>query len=109
MKKILIFGGTGGLGSKLIDYLPNFKITALGSKDVDVTDFIAVNDFFKEYNEPEIIINLSGYNYNSPIHKYSESNINEITKQTNVVINGTMNILSSCLPYLREQGYGRII
>jgi len=109
MKKILIFGGTGGLGSKLIEYLSNFKITALGSKDVDITDFTAVNDFFKNYDKPEIIINLSGYNYNSPIHKYNKNNISEITKQTNVVINGTMNVLSSCLPYMREQGYGRII
>ena len=67
MKKILIFGGTGGLGSKLIEYLPNFKITALGSKDVDVTDFTAVNNFFKDYNKPEIVINLSGYNYNSSL------------------------------------------
>ena len=75
MKKILIFGGTGGLGSKLIEYLPNFKITALGSKDVDVTDFTAVNNFFKDYNKPEIVINLSGYNYNSPIHKYNKNKI----------------------------------
>ena len=107
-KKLVIFGGTGGLGKQLIGHLTEFDVIPIGSKSVDVTDFKSTNEFFKN-NDIDIVINLSGYNYNSPIHKYNENNINEVTKQTNVVIKGTMNILSSCLPYMRDKGYGRII
>lgn len=107
-KKLVIFGGTGGLGSQLVKYLPEFEITTLGSKDVDITNFNLVKKFF-DTHDAEIVINLSGYNYNSPIHKYNSSNTHEISKQTDIVIKGTINILSSCLPYMREKGYGRII
>ena len=109
-KTIVIFGGTGGLGKQLVNYFsePEYRVIALGSKSVDITDFEAVHKFFDTTNV-DIVINMSGYNYNSPIHKYNKSNIDEITKQTNVVINGTMNILASCLPQMRLNGYGRII
>ena len=108
MKRIALFGGTGGLGKQLLEYLSEYDIIALGSKDVDITDYSAVKAFFDKH-DIDIVINLSGYNYNSPIHKYNENNIDEVTKQTDVVIKGNMNILSSCLPQMREKGYGRII
>ena len=84
-KKLVIFGGTGGLGKQLIEHLTEFDVIPIGSKSVDVTDFKSTNEFFKN-NDIDIVINLSGYNYNSPIHKYNENNINEVTKQTDVVI-----------------------
>lgn len=107
-KKVVIFGGTGGLGRQLVDYLDEYDVIPIGSKTVDVTNFNEVQSFFNK-NDIDIVINLSGYNYNSPIHKYNSSNLHEMTKQTDVVIHGTMNILSSCLPKMRERGYGRII
>jgi acetoacetyl-CoA reductase len=107
-KKLVIFGGTGGLGKQLIEHLTEFDVIPIGSKSVDVTNYEAVKSFF-ETNNIDIVINMSGYNYNSPIHKYNKNNIDEITKQTDVVIKGTMNILSSCLLKMREKGYGRII
>ena len=103
-KKLVIFGGTGGL----VKHLPEYDVIPLGSKSVDVTDFKSTSEFFKN-NDIDIVINLSGYNYNSPIHKYNNATINEVTKQTDVVIKGTMNILSACLPHMRNKGYGRII
>ena len=39
MKKILLFGGTGGLGSKLQEYLnKDYECISIGSKTCDVTD-----------------------------------------------------------------------
>ena len=110
MKTVVIFGGTGGLGKQLVQHFCGieYQVIPLGSKSVDVTNFELVQKFFND-NDVDIVINMSGYNYNSPIHKYNESNIHEVTKQTDVVIKGTMNILSCCLPQMREKGYGRII
>ena len=108
MKQIALFGGTGGLGKQLQKYLSEYDVIPLGSKDVDVTDYSAVKTFF-DTHDIDIVINLSGYNYNSPIHKYNESNIDQISKQLDVVVKGSMNILSACLPKMRVKGYGRII
>jgi dTDP-4-dehydrorhamnose reductase len=47
MKKIVVFGGTGGVGQKLIPFLEQkYQVTALGSKNVDVTSFEELKNFF---------------------------------------------------------------
>jgi NAD(P)-dependent dehydrogenase (short-subunit alcohol dehydrogenase family) len=109
MKTIALFGAGGGLGSKLLPLLKNkYNVLGLRSIDVDVTDFATVKTFF-EANKVDIVINLSGYNSDTFAHKISESNIETIDKQINVNINGTINIVSNCLSYMREQQFGRVI
>jgi NAD(P)-dependent dehydrogenase (short-subunit alcohol dehydrogenase family) len=109
MKTIALFGASGGLGSKLLPLLKNkYNVIGLCSTDVDVTDFATVKTFF-EANKVDIVINLSGYNSDTFAHKISESNIETIDKQINVNINGTINIVSNCLSYMRDQRFGRII
>ena len=109
MKTIALFGAGGGLGSKLLPLLKNnYNVIGLRSIDVDVTDFAKVKSFFKA-NKADIVINLSGYNSDTFAHKISESNIETIDKQINVNINGTINVVSNCLSYMREQQFGRII
>jgi NAD(P)-dependent dehydrogenase (short-subunit alcohol dehydrogenase family) len=109
MKNVVLFGAGGGLGSQLLPLLEQkYKVLAVRSTDVDVTNYDQVNQFFQS-NQIDIVINLSGYNYDSFIHKYSQSDYNEINKQIDINIKGNINVLSSCLPHMREQKYGRII
>lgn len=107
--RTVVFGGSGGLGRQLVKKLNrDYEVTALSSKDVDVTNFEQVKQFFSE-NDFDIVINLSGYNYNSFLHKYNEKTLDVRQKQIDVVVNGSLNILSNCLPQMRERNYGRII
>lgn len=109
MKTVALFGGTGGLGSQLVPFLEkDYKVIALGSKDIDVTSLESVTNFFNT-NNIDIVVNLSGYNYDAFLHKYNESNYNEINKQLDINIKGTINIVSACLPKMRENNFGRII
>ena len=56
MKKIIVFGGTGGVGTKLIPLLQNkYEVVSIGSKDVDVTSFSSVKKFF-DANEYDIVL-----------------------------------------------------
>jgi NAD(P)-dependent dehydrogenase (short-subunit alcohol dehydrogenase family) len=108
MKKIVIFGGTGGLGSKLTERLTDYELISLGSKDLDITDSEAIQYFFKN-NNIDIVINMSGVNHDCFIHKLPLCDKNLINKQIDVNIKGTLNILSSCLSNMRNNFYGRII
>ena len=109
MGKLVVFGGSGGLGSKLVGGLnKDYDVMSLSSKDVDVTNFDEVKDFFSN-NKVESVLNLSGYNHNMILHKYTKDKSIEVKKQIEINIEGNLNILANCLPSMRENKYGRII
>lgn len=109
MKNIAVFGGTGGLGQQVSQLLSeNYQVTAIGSKDVDVTNRAQVDKFFSDH-DIDIVLNFSGINYDSFMHKYSAENQLEIDRLIDVNIKGSANIISSCLPKMREKGFGRIV
>jgi len=106
MKKILLIGGTGGLGSKIAKNLENrFECTSVGSKLCDVTDEIKVNNFLNSIDY-DIIIYLSVKNIDGLLHKQTNENVKQ---QLDVNLFGFLNILRTATPKLREKGYGRII
>jgi len=109
--KIVIFGGTGGLGSgvtTLLNKFENYEITSIGSKDVDITNFEDVKKFFINKSF-DVVINLSGFNFDTFVHKISPDNYDKIEKQIDINVKGTINIISNCLPNMRENNFGRII
>jgi len=109
MKKIVVFGGTGGLGQKLIPFLEEkYEVTSIGSKNVDITSFEEVKNFFSK-NEFDIVLNMSGVKYDVFLSEISEDDLSEIDKMVDVNIKGNINIISNCLPKMIEKKYGRII
>ncbi len=107
--KVLIIGGTGGLGSGLVANLESdYEITSMGSNDLNILDVDNLRAFFQKY-EAEVILNVSGYNYDCLLHRYDDKNFNEIDKQIDIVVKGNVNLLNACLPGMRSRGYGRII
>jgi NAD(P)-dependent dehydrogenase (short-subunit alcohol dehydrogenase family) len=109
MKKILILGGTGGLGSQLTEVLSlTYNVTSIGSADLDITDTLKCEEFF-EKNTFDILINLSGYNFDSFIHKLDCSKEMKLDKMLDVNIKGSINVVAFALKHMREQKYGRII
>jgi len=109
MYKIVVFGGTGGLGSKLSALLKEkYEVISLGSEDVDVKNYTEVENFF-DINKVDVVINASGINYDGFIHRYDETNQHKIDEQIDVNIKGNLNILSNCLKYMRNNKFGRVI
>lgn len=106
MKKMLILGGTGGLGSQLLNILSSkYNITSIGSKDLDIRNKNDCENYFKS-NKFEILLNLSGSNYDSFIHKLTDE---QVESMIDVNIKGSINVVSACLKQMRQNKYGRII
>jgi len=109
MKKILIVGGSGGLGSKLTELLKDFyDVTSISSKELDIRNF---NDcqFYFTNNKFDVVLNLAGLNYDTMIHKIDMNTIDKIDDMIDVNIKGAINLTSSCLKFMRENKFGRII
>ena len=110
-KKIIIFGGTGGLGSQLVSKLgaEGYTVKGLSSKDVDVTDYAQVEGVMQEHI-PDIVINLAGANADSFLHKLSDTNNREAARKVMKVNTvGVVNVVAAALPHMRSNQYGRII
>jgi NAD(P)-dependent dehydrogenase (short-subunit alcohol dehydrogenase family) len=107
MKKVLLIGGTGGLGIQLSEYLKSeYECVSIGSKDCDVTNDGAVENLFNIHTDVDIIIYLSVKNIDGLVHKQTSNSVNE---QLNVNLNGFLNILRYSTQKMRDRGFGRVI
>jgi NAD(P)-dependent dehydrogenase (short-subunit alcohol dehydrogenase family) len=106
MKKILLFGGTGGLGSKLQEYLnKDYECISIGSKTCDVTDELSVKKYLDSIDF-DIIIYLSVKNNDGLIHKQTNDSVKE---QIDVNIFGFLNVLRYSTEKMKEKKFGRVI
>lgn len=97
------------MGKPLCEVLSkNYNVIAIGSSDVNVVDFKQVKDFFDQH-QIDIVLNLSGRNYDSFVHKYNEENQHFIDELIAINIKGSINIVRACLPNMRARNYGRIV
>jgi NAD(P)-dependent dehydrogenase (short-subunit alcohol dehydrogenase family) len=109
MKKISFFGGSSGLAKQITPLMNNYEVNVLSSKDVDITNYNSVKEYFDLNHDVDVVIIFSNYNFNSFLHKYDLNNIHELNKQIDVNINGVNNVLVEALKVMRNKNYGRII
>lgn len=108
MKHTVIFGGTGGIGSKLFEYFHDEKrdtLSAIGTSACNLRNYDHTREFINNLNADNLII-LSALNINGMLHKQT---INNITEQIEVNITGILNLISAALTNMRFNKYGRII
>ena len=75
MKKVLVVGGSGGLGIQVVELMSSkYEITSVSSKNFDIRDINQCENFF-EGKTFDVIINFAGLNYDTFIHKINSENI----------------------------------
>lgn len=105
--KLVIFGGTGGLGKLVYPLLEeNFEVISLGSAHLQIEKEESVQEFFEEQKYIPHIIYMSVRNYDSVLHKLDRT---EVIPQIEINITGFLNVLKYALPAMRANSYGRII
>ena len=102
--KILLIGGTGGVGSGLMGAMDasKYEIMTVGSKELDVTN---PDTDYSVYEDPEVVVVLSGV-----IDRHSLSERSEHTKRLiDVNCMGAVNVLRGFITQREPYRYGRII
>ena len=95
IRNMTIIGGSSAIGQALKPYFPDAEY--LSSQDYDVCHAQAIED--------NIVINLSGISDENDLSGYSVLTNNLVS--VNCI--GAVNILASCLQFMRKNRYGRII
>lgn len=108
MKKIAFFGGSGGLGTKVIEHLTNYEVDSISSSQVDFLRDNDISNYFYRNDNVGVVVIFSNYNHNSFLHKYKD-NDTKLSKQIDINIKGVTECISIALNKMRENGYGRII
>lgn len=118
---IIITGASKGIGKYLFERFKKEGQAVIGTYNssnksnednmhkLNITDEGEVKAFFDKISaqlKKNVIINCAGINYTALAHK---SNIVEWANVVNVNLVGTFNIIHHILPFMREEGYGRII
>ena len=108
MKKIAFFGGSGGLGTKVIEHLKDYEVDSISSKKVNFTREHDFSNYFHWNKDVDVLVIFSNYNYNSFLHKYKD-NDKELYNQIDINIKGVTECISRALKDMRGREYGRII
>ena len=108
MKKIACFGGSGGLGTKVIKHLTEYEVDSISSLKVNLIGNYDISNYFYRNDDTDVVVMFSNYNYNSFLHKYKD-NDPELYKQIDINIKGVTECVSRALKTMRAREYGRII
>jgi NAD(P)-dependent dehydrogenase (short-subunit alcohol dehydrogenase family) len=104
--KILVIGGTGGIGTKLVPILSEeYEVESVGSKSFNLNDFNQISSYLTK-SIPDVIVNTAGVSLNGFLHKIS---YDDMIKQINVNAIGSANLLKAAIPIMRDNNHGNII
>jgi NAD(P)-dependent dehydrogenase (short-subunit alcohol dehydrogenase family) len=98
--KMLVFGGTGGLGKKLSPLLAGkYEVHCLGRESVNTyqTELDKLDEFFNR-QQPDIVVNMGIVNIDATLHKLPATR----TDLLDCNIFSATNILSCALRYFRS-------
>jgi 3-oxoacyl-[acyl-carrier protein] reductase len=106
-KTALVLGGTGDIGQAIVNSLheSNYVVTAVGSKDLDLTRKESVESFISKKSF-DILIHSAGVNVIGPFEQRSVTDI-ELAIQANLM--GFLQIVHKLIPYWKQNNYGRIV
>ncbi len=106
-KKILVTGGKRGIGKAIADLLSaNYEVLAPDSKELNVSDISSIENYLKDHQDIDILINNAGIHISKPFLDHSKEDWQD---SFNVNFFGAVNITKLVLPHMQKKSWGRII
>lgn len=110
MRKVLITGGSRGIGAALVKQYQNsgYEVIAPSRQELNLLDDDSIKKFIQQYEKRgiDIIVNNAGINDLGLIDEIDDENIFN-TLQTNLI--APMKLLRGFVPYMKKQNYGRVV
>lgn len=107
LKRLLITGGTGGLGTAVAEVFRKggWEATVLSSEDLDLLDRVAVESFFKE-NPCDLLVCAAGIIRDVPLARMEEGAWDEVFR---VNFTAARNCALAVLPWMALSGRGHVV
>jgi 3-oxoacyl-[acyl-carrier protein] reductase len=108
-RKVLVTGGTGGIGQSIVDRLAGdqgYAVHAPARADLNLESQKSIEAYFARVSDYDIVINNAGVNVPECIEDIIDEHI-----QTSLKINlvAPLLIIQKCVPYMKRQRFGRIV
>jgi len=110
MKRVLITGGSRGIGEKIVELyrVHGYEVEAPTRAELDLASRDSIENYISR-NSAEgfaIIINNAGCNY---IHSIEEMDEQDLQEMMNVNLLAPIRLLKGFIPKMKEKGFGRIV
>ena len=107
MKRVVITGGTGGLGTAIVgEFAGNgWEVVSLGRKDLDLVDSVAVQRFFHEH-PCDLLVCCAGIIRDAPLLRMEEGDWDEVIE---VNYQAAARCAAGALPGMLAKGGGHVV
>ena len=106
MRKILVLGGSGDIGSEIVKKFPNDFVVSVGSNSVDLSNKDSVDNFIKQHSSFDTVIHSAGYNVPGA---FETLDLDSIEKSVRTNLLGFLPIVQSNIEYWKTTGTGRVV
>jgi 3-oxoacyl-[acyl-carrier protein] reductase len=107
--QVLVTGGSGGIGKSIVERLSEdskYAVHAPGRADLDLQSRESIEAFFSIFSNYDIVINNAGVNVPESIEDIVFEHIHNAL---NINLIAPLLIIKSCVPHMKQQGFGRIV
>jgi 3-oxoacyl-[acyl-carrier protein] reductase len=106
-KKVLLTGGSRGIGKAIYKELnTEFEVISPTSKELDLSSLPSIQNYFKDNNSFDILINNAGINIIKKIESILDKDIEKIN-QINLV--APLKLIQNCVKYMKKNKFGKIV
>ena len=109
-RKALVLGGTGGIGTAIVEDLKSRfgdTVVSAGHRECDLTDFATIDAFLdREHRDFDVVVQCSGINPTGPYESFSDDELDRVMR---INCSGFLHIMRELKPYWERARCGHVV